>query len=72
VSAYTPMPFELGQCGSSTTQPPRCGACGQRAYAHEDGGRCYTPLELEAAWRFLQRARRWPVDMLAPLPEETP
>ena len=69
---YAPLPYELGRHGSSSTRPPRCRACGQRAFVHEDGGRCYTPLELDAAWRFMQTHRRWPEGMLAPPLEETP
>ena len=68
---YTPLTFELGRYGTSSTRPPRCRACGQRAFVREEGGRCYTILEMEAAWRFMQRQRRWPEGMLAPPPEDS-
>ena len=67
-----PIPYELERFGAHSDRPPRCAACGQRAFVHEDGGRCDTILELAAAMRVRQQRGRWPVEMLAPPAEETP
>jgi hypothetical protein len=71
VSYYVPVSFAPGRYGYSRMREPHCRFCGQRSFVHEDTGRCYTPLELEAALRFMQRQGRWPDGMLAPAPEET-
>ena len=72
MSHYVPVPFAPGRYGYSRMREAHCRHCGQRAFVHEDTGRCYTPLELEAARRFLQRQGRWPEGMLAPPPEDAP
>jgi hypothetical protein len=70
VSYYVPVPFAPGRYGYSRMREPHCRFCGQRSFVHDDTGRCYTPLELEAAMRFMQRQGRWPDGMLAPAEEE--